>query len=129
MKCLSYASDKQLLASAGLDKNIFIWDLSRGVALNPTGLQQQQQTIADNKYSIYSLAMNQYGSVLAAGSPENCIRLFDPRTCTKIMKLKGHTHNIRYLALNKDGTQVKNKIRTERERERDIKKKKIKWKN
>jgi WD repeat-containing protein 48 len=51
------------------------------------------------------MAMNDYGTVLASGSPENCIRLFDPRTCTKIMKLKGHGHNIRYLALSKDGTQ------------------------
>ena len=62
--------------------------------------------INDNKYSIYSLAINNQGSVLASGSPENCIRLWDPRTCSKIMKLKGHTHNIRFLVLNRDGTQV-----------------------
>jgi WD repeat-containing protein 48 len=43
---------------------------------------------------------------LASGSPENCIRLWDPRTTTKLMKLKGHTHNIRCLCLNKDGTQL-----------------------
>jgi WD repeat-containing protein 48 len=49
--------------------------------------------------------MNNQGSLLACGSPENCIRLWDPRTCTKIMKLKGHTHNVRALLLNKDGTQ------------------------
>ena len=43
---------------------------------------------------------------MASGSPENCIRLWDPRTCAKSMKLKGHTHNIRSLVLNKDGTQL-----------------------
>ena len=104
VKCLSYAKDKQLLASGGLDKNIFIWDISNGVALNPSGLDLK--TINDNKYSIYSLAMNDHGTALACGSPENCIRLWDPRTCSKIMKLKGHTHNIRHLLLNKDGTQL-----------------------
>ena len=50
--------------------------------------------------------MNDQGTVLASGSPENCIRLWDPRTCAKSMKLKGHTHNIRYLLLDKDGTHV-----------------------
>jgi WD repeat-containing protein 48 len=61
--------------------------------------------ISDNKYSIYSLAINNQATILASGSPENCIRLWDPRTNAKLMKLKGHTHNIRYLALNRDGTQ------------------------
>ena len=50
--------------------------------------------------------MNNQGTVLASGSPENCIRLWDPRTCAKSMKLKGHTHNIRYLLLDNDGTHV-----------------------
>ena len=61
--------------------------------------------INENKYSIYSLAMTSSGNLLASGSPENCVRLWDPRTCSKTMKLKGHTHNIRAILLNKDGTQ------------------------
>lgn len=104
VKCLSYAQDRNLLASAGFDKNIFIWDVETGKALNPSGMDIK--TINDNKYSIYSLAMNSQGTVLACGSPENCIRLWDPRTCDKTMKLKGHTHNIRTLILNRDGTQM-----------------------
>jgi WD40 repeat protein len=41
VKCLAYAKDKQLLASAGFDKNIYIWDVSTGVALNQSGLQSK----------------------------------------------------------------------------------------
>ncbi|CAF0757335.1 unnamed protein product [Brachionus calyciflorus] len=103
VKCLAYARDKQILASAGFDKNIYLWDVSTGTSINSADLDVN--TIDDNKYSIYSLAINNQASILASGSPENCIRLWDPRTNSKLMKLKGHTHNIRYLALNRDGTQ------------------------
>ena len=52
--------------------------------------------------------MNGQGTLLASGSPENCVRIWDPRSGLKVMKLKGHTHNIRALILNSDGTQVIN---------------------
>lgn len=43
VKCLSYASERgDLIASAGFDKNIFIWDINTGVALNPTGSLDNQ---------------------------------------------------------------------------------------
>lgn len=32
--------------------------------------------------------------------------MWDPRTCAKLMKLKGHTDNVKALLLNRDGTQV-----------------------
>jgi WD repeat-containing protein 48 len=96
-----------LIASAGFDKNIFIWDVNTSTALNPSGSLEPTtiKSISDNKFSIYSLAMNGQGTLLASGSPENCIRLWDPRTCQKSIKLKGHTHNIRSILLNSDGTQ------------------------
>lgn len=34
------------------------------------------------------------------------LRVWDPRTCAKLMKLKGHTDNVKALLLNRDGTQV-----------------------
>ena len=42
-----------------------------------------------NKDSIYSLAMNAAGSVIISGSTERVLRVWDPRTGNKIMKLKG----------------------------------------
>ena len=59
-----------------------------------------------NKDSIYSLAMNQPGTVIVSGSTEKVLRIWDPRTCQKLMKLKGHTDNVKALVLNRDGTQV-----------------------
>jgi WD repeat-containing protein 48 len=49
-------------------------------------------------FSIYSLAMNEFGTVVVAGSTENALRVWDPRSCQKVAKLRGHTDNIRALA-------------------------------
>ena len=59
-----------------------------------------------SKDSIYSLAMNHSGTVVISGSAEHVLRVWDPRTCQKQMKLKGHTDNIKAIVLNRDGTQV-----------------------
>lgn len=59
-----------------------------------------------SKSSIYSLAMNTLGTVVVAGSTENVLRIWDPRSCEKICKFRGHTDNIRAILVNRDGTQV-----------------------
>eukprot|EP00879_Flechtneria_rotunda_P018080 GHRR01018953.1.p1 GENE.GHRR01018953.1~~GHRR01018953.1.p1 ORF type:complete len:757 (+),score=249.11 GHRR01018953.1:300-2570(+) len=54
--------------------------------------------------SVYALAANKAGTLVAAGTTEAYIRLVDPRSGQKVMKLKGHTDNVRCLLLNKEGT-------------------------
>mmetsp|Transcript_29377 Transcript_29377/g.74897 ORF Transcript_29377/g.74897 Transcript_29377/m.74897 type:complete len:779 (-) Transcript_29377:258-2594(-) len=58
---------------------------------------------AAHKASIYSLAINQAGTVVAAGSSDHFIRLVDTRTGEKVSKLRGHTENVRALAINPGG--------------------------
>ena len=50
------------------------------------------------------------GTVIVSGSTEKVLRVWDPRSCAKLMKLKGHADNVKALILNKDGTQVRKKI-------------------
>ena len=50
--------------------------------------------------------MNPSGTVIVSGSTERVLRVWDPRSCAKMMKLKGHADNVKALILNKDGTQV-----------------------
>ena len=47
-------------------------------------------SVSGNKDSIYSLAMNPSGTVIVSGSTEKVLRVWDPRTCNKLMKLKGN---------------------------------------
>ena len=50
--------------------------------------------------------MNPSGTVIVCGSTENMIRVWDPRTCSRLMKLKGHTENIKALVVSPDGKEV-----------------------
>ncbi|KAK4337249.1 hypothetical protein RND71_043718 [Anisodus tanguticus] len=105
VKALAYAKDIDQVASAGLDRNIFLWDVNTLTALTASNNTVTTSSLTGNKDSIYSLAMNSNGSIIASGSTEKKIRLWDPRTTQKLMKLKGHSDNVRSLILNKDGTQ------------------------
>ncbi|CAD5175681.1 unnamed protein product [Musa acuminata subsp. malaccensis] len=56
-----------------------------------------------HKESVYALAMNDSGTLLVSGGTEKVVRVWDPRTGSKKMKLKGHTDNIRALLLDSTG--------------------------
>ncbi|XP_076823379.1 WD repeat-containing protein 48-like [Clavelina lepadiformis] len=106
VRTLAYAKHKEHVASAGLDKQIFIWDVNTLTALTTTRNTVTTSNVNGCKNSIYSVAMNDSGTILVAGSTERAIRVWDPRTCDKRMKLKGHTDNVKALIVNRDGTQV-----------------------
>ncbi|KAK2176594.1 hypothetical protein NP493_653g01034 [Ridgeia piscesae] len=105
VKALAYAKDREHVASAGLDRAIFLWDVNTLTALTASNNTVTTSSLNGNKDSIYSLAMNQPGTVIMSGSTEKVIRVWDPRTCQKLMKLKGHTDNVKALVLNREGTQ------------------------
>uniref|UniRef100_A0A183BZ38 WD repeat-containing protein 48 homolog n=1 Tax=Globodera pallida TaxID=36090 RepID=A0A183BZ38_GLOPA len=105
VRCLAYARDPaELVASAGLDKCIYLWDVNTLTKVTATNNTVTTSSLRGTKNSIYSLAMNECGTVIIAGSTENLLRVWDPRTCQKIAKLRGHNENIRAISVNRDGT-------------------------
>ncbi|XP_076056582.1 WD repeat-containing protein 48 [Oratosquilla oratoria] len=105
VKALAYARDREQVASAGLDKAIFLWDVQTLTALTASNNTVTTSSLNGNKDSIYSLAMNAPGTVIISGSTEKVLRVWDPRTGNKLMKLKGHTDNVKALLVNREGTQ------------------------
>jgi len=105
VKALAYAKDREQVASAGLDKAIFLWDVNTLTALTASNNTVTTSSLNGNKDSIYSLAMNPSGTVIVSGSTERVLRVWDPRSCAKMMELRGHADNVKALILNKDGTQ------------------------
>ncbi|KAF7731707.1 hypothetical protein EC973_008879 [Apophysomyces ossiformis] len=115
VKCLAYASKADRVASAGLDKKINIWDIEHGqaaITIDAVASKNNQNCAHDtsvtrhddsSKLSIYALAINPTGTIIATGSPEKVVRLWDTRSGKRIGKLTGHTDNIRALLISDDG--------------------------
>ncbi|KAI9189854.1 hypothetical protein H9P43_001287 [Blastocladiella emersonii ATCC 22665] len=103
VKCLSYASGNQWMASGGLDRRIGIWDLGRETRGLVSWLSLPDST---PKQSIYTLSTHASGSLVVSGSPDKLIRLWDPRSQRKIGQLVGHTDHVRALLLSEDGRSV-----------------------
>ncbi|KRZ97771.1 WD repeat-containing protein 48, partial [Trichinella sp. T8] len=104
VKALAYAKDKEQVASAGLDRSIFLWDVNTLTALTASNNTITTSSLNGSKDSIYSLAMNPSGTVIVSGSAEKVLRVWDPRTCQKSMKLRGHTDVVKAIVISRDGT-------------------------
>lgn len=105
-KCLAYAKDREVIASAGFDRMIYLWDIQALTMLTTTKNTVTTKPLDGSKNSIYSLAINQCGTLVASGSTEKVIRLWDPRSRQKLLKLRGHTDNVRSLLFSKDGSSL-----------------------
>ncbi|PIN12317.1 hypothetical protein CDL12_15073 [Handroanthus impetiginosus] len=77
---------------------------SNNISVHPTQSQGYGPIAAKgHKESVYALATNDRGTLLVSGGTEKVVRVWDPRTGSKTMKLRGHTDNIRALLLDSTG--------------------------
>ncbi|RIB12846.1 hypothetical protein C2G38_2041481 [Gigaspora rosea] len=115
VKTLAYAPGPGWVASGGFDRKIIIWDIKEcrpsSFGISSINLDYERPPIAtisesSLKLSVYALACNTLGTVLASGSPEKIIRLWDPRTTKQITSFTGHTDNIRSILISDDGELV-----------------------
>ncbi|GAA5850251.1 hypothetical protein JCM8547_001061 [Rhodosporidiobolus lusitaniae] len=98
VRCLATAKDTNWVASGGFDRKIKLWDVGEGRSGDTPLLE-----LPSPPASVYSLGTTSSGSLIAAGTPERVVRVWDPRSRQQVSRLGGHTDNIRAVLLADDG--------------------------
>ncbi|KAI0667157.1 hypothetical protein C8Q78DRAFT_982656 [Trametes maxima] len=102
VRCLTHCREQQWIASGSFDRTIKLWDLATASRKTDPLITLHPPDAAGAKSSIYALATDPYGTVIASGSPERVIRMWDPRSGKRIAKFVGHTDNIRAILISED---------------------------
>lgn len=103
-KCLaSPGPSSDWVVSGGLDRKICLWDLNG--AGSKLEIDAKGESVAQ-KGSVYALACASGGNVIASGSPESNVRLWDPRTGKAVTKFMGHTGVVRSVLISEGGDKV-----------------------
>lgn len=94
------------VASGGLDRKIFLWDLNgAGQTLSiDVGQDEGVSGLSRDKGSVYALAAT--NSIIGSGGPESTVRLWDTKSAKRITKFVGHTDNVRDILISDDGCTV-----------------------
>ncbi|KAI1095146.1 WD40 repeat-like protein [Rostrohypoxylon terebratum] len=101
VKCVATPKSADWVASGGLDRKIYLWDLNgKGKSLE---IDVRGEDVSE-KASVYAMSVGR--NILASGGPESVVRLWDPKSGKRITKLVGHTDNIRAIMMNEAGDTV-----------------------
>ena len=95
IRSIAVSLDGGLLASAGEDGNVQLWNPNTETLLN---------VLRGHTDKVLDVAFSPDGTLLASASEDNTIRLWDPNLATLQATLKDHTDNVLSLAFSPDGT-------------------------
>ncbi len=92
---VAYSPDGKLLASAGWDKTVRLWDAATG---------KQLRTLPGHSSYVSSVAFSPDGLVVASASADSTAKLWDVTTGQKLDTLSGHSRTLSAVAFSPDGT-------------------------
>jgi WD40 repeat protein len=94
-----FAPDSRTLVSSSFDGTLRIWDLGRADGASPVA-------VARHTGDINCLAMTTDGRILATGSRDQTVGLWDAKTGAALHRLNGHHSDVQSVAFSPDGAIV-----------------------
>ena len=91
---VAYSPDGRLIASAGADQVVKVWDTATG---------REVRTLKGHTKPVDRVSFSPDGRTLASASWDNTIKLWNVATGLEVRTLRGHKFNIRGLAFSPDG--------------------------
>ena len=89
---LSFSPDGQTVATNGQDGSLLLWNVSMGLLHQWFG----------HDAPVWTVAFDATGNVLASGSKDESVRLWDVKTHRCLQVLEGHKHNVCAIAFDDD---------------------------
>ncbi len=93
----AFAPDGKMIATAGLDETIHLWDRSTG---------EEKRRFAEKPNSVHALAFAPDGRTLAAARGDGVISLWNVADGKRIREFRGHTEPLRTVAFSPDGKRL-----------------------
>lgn len=117
---IAFSPDGRMLASGSWDKTIKLWEVGTGKELrtlrDKPGFWSKALRVAvsaatgrvvtlpkDQSSPAWSVAFSPDGRILASGSDDNTIKLWDPKNGKKLRTLEGHSGFVGSIAFSPDG--------------------------
>ncbi|MBA4067356.1 MAG: hypothetical protein C0501_27330 [Isosphaera sp.] len=99
---LAFSPDGRLLATAGYDRVIHLWNVPAGAAADLI-LLKPARTLTDHSDAVYAVAWHPDGTLLATGSADRSVKVWDPATGKRLYTLSEPTDWVYTLAWSPDG--------------------------
>jgi WD40 repeat protein len=91
VKQIKYSPDGKILAAAGADRTIKIWDLEK---------EQLITTLQGHQAAVSTITFTFDNKFLISGSEDKTIKIWDIQADQEIVTLKGHTDSIKTIAVS-----------------------------